>query len=217
MEAILMPFRVTVDAKGAKEAYDWLHEIGEGVLPMLNALGLKILQAVQTKALRNLSGRYPGPNQENVVSVRTGTLRRLVAAQQVTVEKDGLSWGLPAGELQSRIGRTLEEGGTIRPTKSKFLRIPLAFGGALTAQGVDRNAGRSLRDVPGFRVWPSKGGNLILWNTTKKKPEPWYILKTSVTIRARYWFSDSVEKSTAENLDQLIEGQLSVLLRSGTT
>jgi hypothetical protein len=212
-----MPFRITVDAKGAKEAYDWLHEIGEGVLPMLNALGLKILQAVQTKALRNVSGRYPGPNQENVVAVRTGTLRRFISAQPITVEKDGLSWGLPSGEVQSGIGKTLEEGGTIRPTKSKFLRIPLAFGGALTAQGVDRNAGRSLRDVPGFKVWPSKAGNLIIWNVTKKKPVPWYILKTSVFIRARWWFSDAVEKASAEHLDQLIDGQLSVLLRSGTT
>jgi hypothetical protein len=212
-----VPLNITVDAKGAKEAYDWLHKIGEGVEPMLKALGMDLLRAVQTKALRNLSGRYPGPNQEHVVAVRSGTLRRFVAAQPITVESDGLSWGLPSGERETGIGKTLEEGGTLKPSKSKYLRIPLAFGGALTAQGVDRNAGRSLRDVPGFKVWKSKAGNLIIWNTTKKKPQPWYILKPSVTIRARYWFSDAVEKTTAENLDQLIEGQLSVLLRSGTT
>lgn len=213
-----MPIGITVEAKGAKEAYDWLHGIGEGAMPMLKALGYDLLNQIKTAAIRNLSGRYPGPNQEHVVAVRSGALRRFTMDQQITVEQDGLSWGLPEGPNESRIGRILDSGGTIRAKKSKMLRIPLAA--ALTAQGVDRNAGRSLRGDPNFMFWVSKAGKPILWKIDKTKAgklrsTPWYILKPSVAIRARRWFSTPAEQVTADNLEVLAEGHLSLLLRSG--
>jgi hypothetical protein len=211
-----MPYRITVEAKGASEATTWLRQVGDEVSPMLKALGFDSLRLVQAQAIRNLSGSYPGPNQEHVLAVRSGTLRRFTAAQPITVEQDGLSWGLPVGPNESRIGRFLNEGGTIRAKTSKMLRIPLPA--ALTSQGVDRNAGRSLRGDPNFFFWVSKAGTPILWKVDRAKSgkirsTPWYVLKASVTIRGRHWFDDAVEKITQQEMAAPVEGRLAVLLR----
>lgn len=216
-----MPLRISMEAKGAAEAAEYLRRIGEQVEPMLKALGMDIIRSVQIRALRNLSGTYPGPNQEHVLAVRTGTLRRFVSAQPITVESDGLSWGLPAGEKESVIGAKLESGGTIRPTASRMLRIPLTA--ALTRNGVDRNAGRSLRGDKDFFFGISKAGNPILYKRVAAggkagkegwmKAVPWYLLRAFVNIRGRKWFTTSVEDVEREEMSGLIEQNMTVFLR----
>lgn len=212
-----MPVRFTVDTEGAKEAYDYLHGIGEKVGPMLKDLGVDTLREVQAEALRNLSGTYPGPNQEHVLAVRSGTLRRFTSIQPITVESDGLSWGLPAGVKESIIGAKLEAGGTIKATNCRMLRIPLPS--ALTSKGVDRNAGRSLRGDKDYFFGMSKAGNPILFKRVSvgkggfQKAVPWYVLRASVNIRGRGWFTAAVTTVESTKMAGLEEKHMTVLLR----
>lgn len=216
-----MPARFSVEAEGAVEAYEYLHSIGERIRPMLKELGLDALRAVQVRALRNLSGTYPGPNMEHALAVRSGTLRRFASAQPVTVESDGLSWGLPVGEDESRIGAKLEVGGTIRPTHSRMLRIPLPA--ALTRNGVDRNTGRSLRGDSDYFFGMSRAGNPIIFKRVPiggkagkegwKKCVPWYVLRASVNIRGRHWLAAAVDEVQAQEMASIEEKNMRVLLR----
>lgn len=208
-----MPARFLVESKGAMEAYEYLHSVGQGVTQMLKALGYDALMAVKIEYVHNISGYYPGPNQEHVLAVRSGALRRFALAQQIAVESDGLAWGLPAGQKQSIIGAKLEAGGQITPKAGRFLRIPLPA--ALTTKGVDRNAGRSLREDKSYFVARSHAGNPIIFKKQEKNrpPVPWYLLKTSVNIRGRHGLEDAVRKVEATKMEGLEQKHMQVLLR----
>lgn len=217
--------KVIVEARGAAEALDYLRAVHAQAGPMLRRLGFGLLFKIKVAALRNLSGVYPGPNLEHVLAVRTGTARRFVSAQNALVLRDGLAWGLPAEQTESRILAKQEVGGEIRPKRAKMLRIPLRL--ALTPQGVDRYAGQQLPrlqsslksgTVSGFTTLgrKSRSGWPILYRVsgtkTRTKIEPWYVLVPKVTLRPVGWFADAVESQGAE-VSKMAEAELATMLR----
>jgi hypothetical protein len=116
-------------------------------------------------------------------------------------------WGLPEGSLISRIGRFIEEGGTIKPRIAKMLRIPQPP--SLTAAGVDRYAGQRLREVGGFRIVYA-GRNfpigLVKEVTTVKemkrqartgRSDLWYKLVYREDVPPKPWFSVAVDRTRA--------------------
>ncbi len=162
----------------------------------LNAAAKALCIDVQTNALRNLNN--------DVLHRRTGTAMRFASAKLRPMRTSkGWAIGLPAGELQSRIMRLHETGGTIKAKNGKFLRIPIPGG---PASKNDPYAGMSIRGVPGFFIAKSAQGNPIIFKVgtfdfSKKGSAfvPWYFLKQSVFMPSRPWFSEAV-KTALDNL-----------------
>ncbi len=126
-----------------------------------------------------------------------------MASQPVKVDGHAVSWGLPIGDLNARIARFRETGGTIRPVNAKMLRIPLPP--ALTAAGVDRYAGVTFRDrtpwSAGERWFVLNRGTPLLCQAIGKgkytKVTPMYVLAYSATIKPHVWFAPTVDFARA--------------------
>ena len=144
-------------------------------------------------------------NATTRLNVRTGRLR---ASIQGTVEQDGggsfsivLRAGTPDGG-RVPYARIHEEGGTIRPKRGRFLKIPV--GPALTGAGVSRlPPGRSgdLRFVP-----TPKGGVLV-----GRDGQVWFVLKRQVTIPARPYLAPAIatiQPRLADDLTRLLRRAL---------
>lgn len=129
------------------------------------------------------------------IGVRTGNLSRS-AFYRVELHGDT--------EIVTRIGlavskakyaRVQEEGGTIRPTGSRYLTIPI--GAALTGKGVARFSARELIANPGnFGYLDTFFHRQILFGVKERRRrgeavggygsiEPLFVLKSSVTLRPR--------------------------------
>lgn len=82
-----------------------------------------------------------------------------------------------------------EDGAVVKGTSPKgYARIPTAA--AQTGAGVDRNAGRSIRDIPGAFLFQSKAGKL--WaavRSGKSALQLLYLLVKSVTLKPRAIFA----------------------------
>lgn len=97
----------------------------------------------------------------------------------------------------SKYARIHEKGGTIKPTKSKYLAIPLDA--AKTGAGVSRY--KSPRDVPGLKFGGySKAGNPILRTV---EGQPMYVLVQSVTIKPRLGMFKTWERDATKNVQVL--------------
>jgi hypothetical protein len=127
---------------------------------------------------RRMTGR-PGLNR------RTGAL-----AESFSVEDSGDSMeNLSVRYVSSSPYVGIQEsGGTITPTRGRYLAIPVSGGAALTASGMKR-AFTPLRSSLGARstfVKRSKAGNLMIFERTAGRGiRPLYVLKESVTIPGR--------------------------------
>lgn len=182
-----------VEVRGLREALEGLRRERAEVLPRLaNRVRFNVALRVKKHATDNASGA--------VLRRRTGGLVRFVARQNPEIIDDAVVWGLPATDLQGRIGAFLEVGGTIRPKIAKMLRIPLDA--AKTAAGVDRYAGVPLRSVPGFWVKQISGNRALLMRTPDRSPnsvpQAWYLLTYSTEIKAHPWFSRAVQTAQTE-------------------
>lgn len=110
--------------------------------------------------------------------------------------------------------KTHEEGGTITPKSSKFLRIPLAA--AQTSAGVDRQAGRGLRSVPDLFVVRTLGGRLLIARNrgrglNRGRVEFLYLLVRSVTLPARRPFA-AVRNRVAPTVNAMTGGEVAVVM-----
>lgn len=134
---------------------------------------------------------------------RTGRLRASITGS-VVVKAGEWAISLRAGGNESGKGsvkyaRLQEKGGTVRPTKSKFLAIPV--GPALTAAGVSRYA--SPRDVPGLVVAQTRGGQLVLLmgargkvggkGRTVKAGEVYFLLRRQVHVPGRPYLEPAAD------------------------
>lgn len=93
-----------------------------------------------------------------------------------------------------------EWGGTIRG--NQYLRIPTKW--MKKPSGQDRLTGRSARSLPGTALFRSRAGNLFIWEVgtprAKASPSgaiPLYLLKPSVTLRARHLFRNTLRRGRA--------------------
>lgn len=144
-------------------------------------------------------------NATTRLNVRTGRLR---ASIQGTVEQDGggsfsivLRAGTPDGG-RVPYARIHEEGGTIRPKRGRFLKIPV--GPALTGAGVSRlPPGRS----GGFRFVPTPRGGVLVG----RDGQVWFVLKQQVTIPARPYLAPAIatiQPRLADDLTRLLRRAL---------
>lgn len=189
-----------VEVRGLREALDGLRRLRTEQVPrLLNRVRFNVALRVKKHATDNASGP--------VLQRRSGGLVRYVARQNPEVEGDAVVWGLPAPDVQARIGAFLETGGTIRPRIARMLRIPLDA--ARTPAGVDRYAGVPLRTVPGFWLKKIAGNRALLMRTPDRspnskmetdfrQPQAWYLLALSSEIKPHPWFSRAVASAEAE-------------------
>jgi phage gpG-like protein len=135
----------------------------------------------------NISGKY--------LLVRSGRLRASIGSKVLETE-EGISGIIGSGVRQGGEGARVkyanihETGGTITPKNTRFLTIPLSE--ALTNAGVLRFTARQLfageTKYDGAFVWR---GIIYGYMIAKgKRPvTPLFLLKSSVTIPARYYMS----------------------------
>lgn len=110
------------------------------------------------------------------VFARTGTLRRSFMFKvfgKTLAELNGIYFS------DSVYARIHEEGGLIRPTRSRYLAIPLDA--VKTPSGVPRG---SPRDFPNTFI-RRKGGSLLIMQTQGERAVPLFALVSSVTIPPR--------------------------------
>lgn len=122
----------------------------------------------------------------NALGARSGRTRQSVTARVIDAGPAIIGVvGTPAKHAKIH-----EHGGTIYG--SPYLRIPTAA--AQTGAGVDRYIGQSARALPGGFIFRSKAGNL--WIATREGAQLvlQYLLKRSVTLRARKVFATSLER-----------------------
>ena len=137
------------------------------------------IAALLAKALREMQQAVSGP----VLAVRSGNLRGSLQVDLPHVEGDAMVSSIGVTGSAAVYGKFLIHGGTITPKRGKYLPIPV--GPALTGARVPRYA--SARDVPDLHFIPrTRSGNPILAKIvgrgTRRHLEPYFVLKTSVTI-----------------------------------
>jgi hypothetical protein len=137
--------------------------------------------------------------EDSGLNVRTGDLRRSIAAMEVTEDEHGLRGGMVAGQGLP-YARIQEEGGTIVPVNGQYLTIPI--GEALTASGVARFAAPDA-EAEGYKTFVRNG---IIFGVKDGQLYPLFILVTSVTLKPhpfvgptldanRDWIVDRIQKN----------------------
>lgn len=141
----------------------------------LNVALAEVALEMEAGAKRNATG---------APMVRTGRLRQSIRAS-VQDGTSGPEIHLQAGDARVRYAALQEFGGTVRPTVSDFLRIPLDA--ALTASGVDRFSGRLRILAPNEFYARRTTTGLFLFKADEVDGPPWYKLVREVEIKgSRY-------------------------------
>lgn len=146
---------------------------------------------VESKLKQNVSNRY--------LSRRSGRLASSIGSL-ITTEKTGLKATIGSGVRQGGrlpYANILETGGKITPKNGSALTIPLPA--AKTAAGAPRFTASQVKQgaTKYTSSFVSKG--VIFGIVGKKgKPVPLFVLKTSVTIPAKYWMSKTAEESSQD-------------------
>lgn len=205
---------ITINVTGALEAQRAIEKIRTEDLPLLlRRICWSTATQIQSHSLRTAGGevlkRYG----------RQSGLTQHIRTQKPVIEDGGraVSWGLPRGNLVSRIGAFMEEGGTITPKNTKMLRIPIKGGPADMATG-DPFYQVPLRHHPehGFFVRLSKKGNPVLsrvkWSRKGDKGtvETWYALVSKATIRPHPWFATAIDRAKRD-LPSIVKDKLAVM------
>lgn len=168
---------------------DTLERAAREVRPALRTLGVELAVELQAGAVDRITAR---------LGTRTGMLRRSAKGRS-KITPDGLELRLSVGSGGS--GRDLayaaiqEEGGVVRPTRSRYLAIPV--GPARTGAGAGRYA--SPRDVPGLTFVQSRRGQplLVKAETSGKGKRQvlagtvYYVLRRSVRISGKHFARDA--------------------------
>lgn len=171
------------------------NEVSRTVLDILQRTGQRFVAQMQREHLS-------GPTGPTSLSVRTGALRRSLT-QTVTAQGDGAALDVSVGSFTAAYARIHEYGGIIRPIRSKYLAIPI--GKALTRAGVARF---SPRNFPGeLHFIRSRKGNKLLvqfiGKGKRRRMEPMFVLKESVTIPARMNFRRTFQQNASRCLEEV--------------
>jgi hypothetical protein len=108
-------------------------------------------------------------------------------SKSIQIDRTGLDKTAPFARVGSGLpyARILEVGGTIRPVNVKLLPVPIGVAG----RRAQRDAGASLKNDKSLVFIKSKKGNKLLvrfeGTGRRRKMIPLFVLKESVTIRAR--------------------------------
>lgn len=185
-------------------------EFGKG----FRTIGSRFVRTMTRERLRKSGTPTYGDSRPGVFlrsgSLASGLLRKVEGQGSINRLTLRVGWFDPK---LARIASTQEFGGTIRPTRSKYLTIPLPA--AMTPSGVLRRPARQWQNTFFFR---SKAGNLILARSLGKGAlEPLFVLKREVTLKPRLGFQDlwDSERFRSERFDILRESIDRGLSRAG--
>jgi hypothetical protein len=132
------------------------------------------------------------------LSVRSGKTRASLSAGTRIYQNGATLIGV-VGSAEKHL-RLHEDGGTISGTSPKgYLRIPTAA--AQTGAGVDRYAGRSIKDIAGAFLFKSKRGNLWAAIRRGKSLTLLYLLKKSAYMKPRRIFARTRDSSRPQVLE----------------
>lgn len=166
----------------------------------------EFLHVIADKLVAQHGTGYPGGTTATSLSKRSGAAIKSIKASVKTGGTDLAStYGVIGGVGYLRIHET---GGVVKSTKSKYLAIPLSA--ALNANGTPIK--------PGPRFWlntfvaTSKKGNLIIFQRRGKEIVPLYVLKKSVTIKARLGMEKTLRGGLDYFVDKAVEAMLKVIL-----
>jgi len=217
---------IAIEVRGAKELKATLEKAASGV--SLASFRNTARATVETRNLlfRGMSGKKVSDSffgfrspPGHTLAARTGQTRAALSPGRV--------WRL-GNESFGAVGhpgahvKALEEGATVRPTSSQYLRIPLAA--ALTGGGQDRNVGRSVRGVPGFFLYPTKRQresgkartrNLFIAKSVNGRLVLWYLLKTEVKMPEKRLFAVTLEQMRPRYLE-LMGRSVAAVVRGGS-
>ena len=153
----------------------------------LNVALTKWEQDIDSKIVPNISGK--------IIDRRTGQMARGLSWANAEVSGKGdavltLKSTSPQALLLEH-GTAGLPGGVLRPKTAKFLTIPLPA--AMTAGGVLK---KSAREWDNTFIRKSKKGNLIIFQTVGKgKIMPLFLLRKSIKMEPKRWFSISVDEA----------------------
>lgn len=143
-------------------------------------------------------------NRGDILQSRTGFLKKSIGYSVTgetlgTLELRVFSAGMKYANIQ-------EYGGVVRPKNAKYLALPI--GNALGPRGVARKSGP--RAYPDGFFFTSKKGNLIFAVKTgskkKRRIEPLYLLRKSVTIPPRFGFRKTWTKLGPDRIQRVRAG-----------
>lgn len=166
----------------------------------------EFLHLIADKLVAQHSTSYPGGTSGSSLSKRSGgAIKSIKESVKVGGADLASTHGIIGGIGYLRIHET---GGVVTPKKSKYLAIPLSA--ALKSNGTPIK--------PGPRFWlntfvaTSKAGNLIIFQRRGKNIVPLYVLKKSVTIKARLGMEKTLHGKLDYFVDKAVEALLKVIL-----
>lgn len=179
---------------GTDDVTGLLKRAGEVPQRRLRGILNKWRFAVASKIVKNLSG--------GAVQKRSGKLLQSVNPHSnlTIVETGENSFLLTFKNKLAVYATTLETGGTVKPTTSEYLAIPLP--------PTNKKRPTRLRRYKNTFIRPSKKDSqdlVVYWRKKREKPVPIYLLKKEVEIPETKWFSKSVEEAMP-SLRKIIRG-----------
>jgi hypothetical protein len=121
--------------------------------------------------------------EESGLKVRSGDLRRSMAAMPVEEDAHGLTGGMLAGQ-GLKYAPLQEFGGTIVPVNASMLAIPMEE--VLTPAGVARFSPRDAESAGYDRIFFSNvGSQLMMWGSKDGQIFPLFLMVRSVTVPAK--------------------------------
>lgn len=143
------------------------------------------------------------------LGARTGQSRARISPGGKAFKQGG-RWIASVGSPDAHV-KMQDQGGTVHGRQ--YLRIPTAA--AQTPGGQDRNAGRSLRDLPGLYLFRSHSGKL--WAAVRpsgdSQPILLYLLVRQVKLRARHFFA-AVEHEVQPLIAALGNAEVATVVRA---
>lgn len=160
--------------------------------PLSGAMRDTLQKLHRTMAAKHSSGWSGGVTSGKSTLQRRSGASLAAMAQSIRVSGSG-SIDTVAGQISSGFWAIHETGGTVRPTRSKYLTIPLP--GALNSDGTPIRA--TARAWENTFVARSKRGNLLIFQKRGGRGiVPLYLLKESVTIPARLGMADTIDQDS---------------------
>lgn len=177
------------------------------VAPAINAGLTRAAMALQAAVVRGfgMGARFVASAPGSPPNVQRGALRRGVLVRPAV--------NLRAAVISTaRYSRIHERGGVIRPTRGRYLPVPL---NAEARRMRERVGSGSLRGVGGMFVVRSRRGNLLLARAAAGGITPMFALKPSVRLPPRPFMAPAARRAKSDMKRAFVAGARAVLTRGG--
>lgn len=205
---------ISIQAIGAEAVAARLQKLGAEAIEAERQMVVKGSILLRRALVARMSARAPvdsfwgkGSPSGDFIGARTGQTRARLSPGGLAIRTTS-GWTAAVGSPDEHV-RFMEKGGRIQGRQ--FLRIPTAA--AQTAGGQDRNAGRSIRNIPGAFLLRSKAGRLWAATAEGGKLTLLYLLVRSVNVRARNLFG-ATQKEIEPEIAALGHAEIRTIVRA---